>query len=107
MYAWHVVDVLRIGSERLLALQLDSLHGIPCWDENLLAEARRYEQLSPIVALAALEVAATQWLATVSETPDAEVEHPVFGVLRTIDVVRRNAHEVRHHLWDIRGAGRD
>jgi DinB superfamily len=104
MYVWHLVDVLRIGAERLLTLRLDPTRGIPCWDENLLAEARRYAQLSPGVGLAALEVAARQWLDTVAETPDADIEHPQYGTLSTADLIRRNAHEVQHHLGDIRSS---
>ena len=42
MYVWHLVDVLRIGTERLLTLTYDPGRGIACWDENALAEARRY-----------------------------------------------------------------
>jgi len=34
MYVWHLVDVLRIGTERLLTLAHDPGRGITCWDEN-------------------------------------------------------------------------
>ena len=37
----------------------------------------------------------------------AEVSHPEFGTLTTVDVIRRNAHEVHHHLMDISRAGQD
>ncbi len=47
MYVWHLVDVLRIGTERLLTLAHDPGRGLTCWDENALAEIRRYRQLSP------------------------------------------------------------
>ena len=43
MYVWHLVDVLRIGTERLLTLAHDLGRGITCWDENALAEARGYQ----------------------------------------------------------------
>src|SRR5215468_6274251 len=49
MYVWHLVDVLRIGTERLLTLAHDPDRGITCWDENALAEVRRYRQPSLIV----------------------------------------------------------
>src|SRR5260370_974252 len=58
MYVWHLVDVLRIGTERLLTLTHDADRGITCWDENPLAEARRYQQLSPAVGLIVLQLAA-------------------------------------------------
>jgi hypothetical protein len=32
MYLWHLVDVLRIGNERLLTLTRDPRRGITCWD---------------------------------------------------------------------------
>lgn len=103
MYLWHVVDVLRIGTERLLTLQLDPDRGIPCWDENGLADARRYERLSPVVGIVVLEQVAAEWSRVAAAVADeAEVRHPLFGTLRTVDVIRRNAHEVRHHLYDIR-----
>jgi hypothetical protein len=63
MYLWHLVDVLRIGTERLLTLTHDPGRGITCWDENALAEARRYERLSPAVGLMALRSAAEAWVA--------------------------------------------
>lgn len=101
MYVWHLVDVLRIGAERLTTLRLDPTRGIPCWDENLLAEARRYRQLSPVVAPIVLDIAAREWLEAAAQAPDTTVEHPQFGTLRTIDVIRRNAHEVVHHVGDV------
>jgi hypothetical protein len=42
MYVWHLVDLLRISSERLLTLIHDPGQGITGFDENILAEARRY-----------------------------------------------------------------
>lgn len=105
MYVWHLVDVLRIGTERLVTLALDPAAGVACWDENLLAEARRYEQLSPVAGLAVLASTASEWVRTAEAAPDGEVTHPVFGTLSTADVVARNAHEAFHHLLDIRRAG--
>jgi hypothetical protein len=102
-YLWHLVDVLRIGSERLLTISLDPATSIPCWDENALAEVRRYDSLSPRVGLVAYEGAANQWVAIAnSVSMDASVQHPEFGTLSAVDIVRRNAHEVQHHELDIR-----
>ncbi len=61
MYVWHLVDVMRIGTERLLTLTYDPGRGITCWDENALAEVRRYQQLSPVVGLIVLRSAAQAW----------------------------------------------
>lgn len=102
MYLWHLVDVIRIGAERLLALQLDPSNGIPCWDEKLLAEARRYERLSPIVGLAVLGEAVDRWLEIERGTSaTVTVAHPLYGDLSALDLARRNAHEICHHTWDI------
>src|SRR5215470_13801586 len=77
MYVWHLVDVLRIGTERLLTLTHDPSRGIACWDENALAEARRYQQLSPAVGLIMLRSAAEAWTTIAAVTPaDTQVHHP-------------------------------
>lgn len=102
MYLWHLVDVLRIGSERLLTLQLDPDQGVPCWDENGLAAARRYNRLSPIVGLSVLETVTAEWTRLALTLPEGEVEHPLLGSLSTVDIIRRAAHEAHHHLQDIR-----
>jgi hypothetical protein len=102
MYVWHLVDVLRIGTERLLALTHDPDRGITCWDENALAQTRHYEQLSPTVGLIVLRPAAQQWCRAARAAPaDAEVRHPQFGTLGALEIIRRNAHEAHHHLMDI------
>ncbi len=102
MYVWHLVDVLRIGTERLLTMTLDRGLGIPCWDENALAEARRYASLSPVVGLEVLRRATNEWLEITVQTPeDAAVDHSKFGLLRPIDIIHRNTHEIVHHAHDI------
>jgi hypothetical protein len=105
MYLWHLVDGLRINTERLLTLTHDSACGLPCWDENALAEARRYQQLSPVVGLIVLRSAAQEWVTAAAAAPaDIQVRHPRFGVLGAVEVIRRSAHEVHHHLMDINRA---
>jgi hypothetical protein len=103
MYVWHLVDVLRIGTERLFTLTHDPDRGITCWDENALARGRRYHELSPVVGLIAFRSAARDWVTTALAAPaTARVRHPQFEMLGAVEVIRRNAHEVHHHLWDIR-----
>jgi len=102
MYVWHLADVLRIGTERLLTLTHDPGRGITCWDENALAEARRYAQLSPGVGLIVLRAAAREWAQAASKAPaEAMVRHPQFGSLGAVEIIRRNAHEAHHHLMDV------
>jgi hypothetical protein len=104
MYLWHLVDVLRIGTERLLTLTHDPDRGIICWDENALAEARRYQQLSPAVGLVLLRSATREWASVASRAPsETLINHPQFGTLGAVEIIRRDAHEVRHHLMDING----
>jgi hypothetical protein len=105
MYVWHLVDVLRIGTERLLTLVHDPGRGITCWDENALAEARRYQLLSPAVGLIVVRSAAQAWATTAAVAPaDLQVRHPQFGLLGAVEIIRRNAHEVHHHVMDINRA---
>ena len=101
-YVWHTVDVLRFGTERLWTLSADPAFGVPAWDENLMAENRSYDQLSPVVGLIALIAAARAWRTAALEAPhDVSTPHPEAGAICAFDVVQRNAHEVCHHLWDI------
>ncbi len=101
-YVWHTVDVLRFGTERLWTISADPSFGVPVWDENVMAEVRSYDDLSPVVGLVALVAAAHAWRQAAIEAPqDAETPHPEVGVICAFDVVQRNAHEVRHHLWDV------
>jgi hypothetical protein len=102
MYVWHLVDVMRIGTERLLTLAYDPGRGLTCWDENVLAETRHYGQLSPAVGLIVLQKAAREWVGVAREAPaEVVVRHPEFGDLGALEIIRRNAHEAHHHLMDI------
>ena len=105
MYVWHLVDVLRIGTERLLTLTHDPDRGITCWDENALAEIRRYQQLSTAVGLLVLRSAAQAWTTAAVMAPgNVQVRHPRFGSFGAVEIIRRDAHEVHHHLMDIKRA---
>jgi DinB family protein len=101
-YVWHTVDVLRFGTERLWTLSADPTFGVPSWDENVIAETRSYDQLSPVVGLIALIAAVRAWRTAAMESPhDVSTPHPEAGSICAFDIVQRNAHEVCHHLWDI------
>ena len=70
--------------------------------ENALAAVRQYDKLSQHVGLRALAGAVPLWRdAADAVAPDASAEHPRYGTLTAADVIRRNAHEVHHHAWDI------
>lgn len=104
-YVWHTVDVLRFGTERLWTISADPSFGVPMWDENEVADVRSYDDLSPVVGLIALITAADAWRTASLEAPhDVTTPHPEFGTIGAFEVVQRNAHEVCHHLWDVRRA---
>ncbi len=101
-YVWHTVDVLRFGTERLWTISADPTFGVPCWDENVMADARSYDELSPVVGLIALIAAAHDWRDAAFEAPhEVPTPHPEAGSITAFDIVQGNAHEVRHHLWDV------
>jgi hypothetical protein len=94
--------VLRFGTERLWTLSVDPSFGVPSWDENLMAERRSYDQLSPFVGLLAMISAVETWRTAALEAPrDVSTPHPEAGTIDAFDLVQRNAHEVWHHLWDV------
>ncbi len=101
-YLWHVVDVLRFGTERSWTLVSDPEVGVPGWDADTMAAARSYERLSPRVGLRALGRAARDWVDAARVVPlDARVSHPALGTIDGATSIRRNAHEVHHHAFDI------
>jgi hypothetical protein len=101
-YVWHTVDVLRFGTERLWTLSADPSFGVPSWDENVVAETRCYDELSPVVGLIALISAVRTWRTAALEAPhNVSTRHPEAGAICAFDIVQRNAHEVVHHLWDV------
>jgi hypothetical protein len=107
-YVWHTVDVLRFGTERLWTISADPTFGVPTWDENVMADVRSYDHLSPMVGLIALISGADAWRTAAFEAPhDVSTPHPESGSICAFDVIQRNAHEVHHHLWDVRRATRD
>jgi pimeloyl-ACP methyl ester carboxylesterase len=102
-YVCHVVDNLRIWAERLAAAAAGSDRPIGPYDSDLLAAARAYDAVPVAGALWSLARAAADWATAVAAARDAGVElwHPERGTLSVGDVVRSNAHDCWHHLWDI------
>ena len=107
-YLWHMVDVLRIGTERLMTVLLDPQAGVPSWYERDLAQARGYAGLSPVVGLSVHRQVVETWVKAAYGVPEeAETHHAGFGTITALDIIRRNAHEIEHHLMDIaKGAPR-
>ncbi len=79
-YVWHTVDVLRFGTERLWTISADPAFGVPGWDENVIAEVRSYDALSPVVGLIALIAGARAWReAALEAPPDVTTVHSEAG----------------------------
>ncbi|MDQ1679242.1 MAG: hypothetical protein QOI42_101 [Frankiaceae bacterium] len=102
-YLWHVVDVVRYGTERLWSLSFDPAAGVPVWDADVMAAARAYEGRSVRVGLHALEVATEDWLVAAGVVPrNVTAVQPQSGAIDARTSVVRNAHEVVHHVLDVR-----
>jgi len=106
-YLWHMVDVVRIGTERLWTLTVDPEAGVPAWDENDLARVRSYGDLSAKAGVLAYGRAVEDWVKAAADAPpEARTGHPELGAIGAADVIRGNAHEAQHHLLDIEQAAR-
>jgi hypothetical protein len=103
-YVCHVADNLRIWAERLAGLAAGDTRPVGRYDQDLLAEARRYEEISLLGALWSLERASRDWTDAVGLAHGAAITlvHPDRGDQSLLDVVRSNAHDVFHHGVDIR-----
>jgi hypothetical protein len=102
-YTSHVTDNLRNWAERLAGARLTGVHQVPGYDQDLLAQARCYNDVSLAGALWSLQQAADAWVDSVSAALEQNVvlEHADRGLLRAEDVARNNAHDAAHHAWDI------
>jgi hypothetical protein len=103
-YVFHVADNLSIWAERLAAAATGSTHPVAPYDDNLLAEARAYEQMPLGAAHWSLGQAVRRWRDAVDLALAANVSlrHPERGRLTVEEVVLGNAHDVAHHQWDVR-----
>jgi hypothetical protein len=102
-YVCHVGDNLRIWAERLEGVCRGAPPLVAPYDESLLAAARDYEGVALQAALWSLERAVGEWQRAVADAAAAGIGliHPDRGEQSLVDVVRSNAHDARHHQWDI------
>ncbi|WP_443261415.1 hypothetical protein [Streptomyces sp. SDT5-1] len=102
-YVSHVTDNLRTWAERLAGARIAGIRQVPGYDQDLLAQARHYNDVSLAGALWSLQRAADAWVESVSAALDEDVtlEHADRGVQRAEDVARNNSHDAAHHAWDI------
>ena len=104
VYVSHVADNLRIWAERLAALTLGAVGPVTPYNQDLLAQARRYDELTLVGALWSLDRAVRDWYDAVALADVAGISlvHPERGELAVVDVVRSNSHDAYHHGWDIK-----
>ena len=102
-YVAHVGDNLRIWAERLAGAWLSGEVAVSGYDADLLARARGYDSVGLAGALWSLERAVVDWSASVTAALRAGVvlRHAGRGPQRAEDVVRDNAHDGHHHVWDV------
>lgn len=102
-YVCHVADNLRIWAERLAGIALSGNPSVAPYDENLLAAARRYNEVTLAGALWSLGRAVDDWSRAVELAGETGIVmvHPERGELALVDVVRATAHDAAHHRWDI------
>jgi hypothetical protein len=102
-YVCHVADNLRIWAERLAGLAAGDRRPVGRYDQDLLAEARRYPEVSLSGALWSLDRAARDWISAVvlADGVGITLVHPDRGEQPLLDVARANAHDVRHHCRDV------
>ncbi|MEU5102051.1 hypothetical protein AB0H07_07130 [Streptomyces sp. NPDC021354] len=102
-YVSHVTDNLRNWAERLAGARLSGARRVPGYDQDLLAQARYYNDVSLAGAVWSLRRAVDSWVESVSAALEDSVvlEHVERGVQRAEDVARNNAHDAAHHAWDI------
>jgi hypothetical protein len=101
-YCWHLADAIRIGAERTWTAINAPDQRLVCFDQDGLAQARHYDELDPETALWSLAraVGDLDHALRPSYQPRliAAPSESVSGI------VRRLAHEVVHHVEDIRVA---
>jgi uncharacterized damage-inducible protein DinB len=102
-YVAHVADNLRIWAERLAGLAAGDRGPVAPYDQDQLAAARHYQEISGAGALWSLDRAVADWLSAVAQADAAGITlvHPHRGQNTVLDVVRTNAHDAVHHCADV------
>lgn len=103
-YVCHVSDNLRIWAERLAGLALGEQRPVAPYDQDRLAQARRYDGVALAGALWSLDRAVSDWQEAVLLVDQDAITliHPERHEQTLLDVVRSNAHDAFHHCWDVR-----
>jgi hypothetical protein len=102
-YVAHMTDNTRIWAERLIAVARGGDPHVVAYDPDLLAQARRYNDVALEGAMWSFRLAVRSWGTAVEEATLANVVmlHSERGAMELFDVVASNAHDARHHFWDL------
>jgi uncharacterized damage-inducible protein DinB len=105
-YVFHVADNLRIFAERLEGVAAGAPTSLASYDQDELAAARRYEEMSIQAALWSVRTAAAEWAAATRRalSQATQFTHEERGVLTAAEVARGPAHDALHHCWDVERA---
>jgi hypothetical protein len=104
-YIWHAGDNLRIWAERLAGAASAAGGLVAAYDQDLLSEARGYKAMPLGTAIWSLARATGDWREArrmIGERGDVVLEHPAMGSFTLADVTRQVAHDLHHHLEDVR-----
>lgn len=108
-YAAHVRDVLGNLRTRLALLLGEDGPTFPDWDQDAAAGAGRYLEQDPAVVATEIRDAAEAAARDLEQVPDADLDRAgrrSDGADFTVDsLARYMAHDVVHHLHDVRRAG--
>ncbi|MFN8028724.1 MAG: hypothetical protein U0W40_20915, partial [Acidimicrobiia bacterium] len=102
-YTFHVADNLRIFAERLEGVRAGGPTSLVGYDENELAAARHYDEMSAESAEWSLANAVPLWAAAsrAALTAGTTFTHSEYGELSAREIVRAPAHDAVHHAWDV------
>jgi hypothetical protein len=102
-YVCHVADNVHIWAQWLAGAALHGEVAVPGYEEQLLAEARYYNQVPVQGALWQLRQAVSSWGPAVELALQRGIvlQHQTRGPHPAGDVVRSNAHDAYHHAWDL------
>lgn len=103
-YVCHVGDSIRVWAERIATVALGNDAEVAPYDQDALARARHYEAVDLAAALWSLERSIGDWHAAIALAGQGPflMRHEELGPMNLDDVVRIRAHDVVHHLHDIR-----
>lgn len=103
-YACHVGDSIRIWAERIASVALGNDGDVAPYDQDALARVRHYDAIDLPAALWSLDRAVADWQAALELVGQSAfvMGHEELGSMVLDDVLRIRAHDVVHHVHDIR-----